>query len=162
MSFERLNMGKLIKLSEWLQRRAEKLEKFARKYPRLKHYAEVKKQYPATILFYRIGDFYEVFQDEAIVTARILNVNITTDGLPMCGVPVNDAARHLKKMTRAGYRVATCETVEDKSSPTGLINIYTRIVKNERKGKQRVFRLSGGPSLNHAPAAGGQEARQKE
>lgn len=135
-------MGELIKLSEWTERRNVKIDELVKECPRLKHYAEVKGRYPKTILFYRMGDFYELFFEDAAVASNILNIPITTKWPPMCGVPLYDASRHLNKMIKAGRRVATCETVDDKSSASGFRHIYTRIVKNDCKGKPRICRLA--------------------
>ncbi len=108
----------------------------------LKFYADVKRRYPSTILFYRIGDFYELFEEDAIIASTLFDdVPITQEWPAMWGVRVNKASQYLSKMIKAGRKVATCETVEDKSSTSGYRHVYTRILKNERKGKQRVFRV---------------------
>src|SRR6476620_10400982 len=77
--------------------------------PMLKHWREVKAQHPATILFYRVGDFYEMFHEDAELAARVLEITLTSrgDGVPLAGVPVKAAADYLRQLVAAGHRVAT-------------------------------------------------------
>src|SRR5690349_6213423 len=79
--------------------------------PMLKHWREVKARHPATILFYRVGDFYEMFHEDAELAARVLEITLTSrgDGVPLAGVPVKAAAEYLRPPVNAGYRVAICE-----------------------------------------------------
>ena len=82
-------------------------------------YLRVKESHPDTLLFYRMGDFYEMFFDDAEMTAKLLGITLTKrgskDGLdvPMCGVPVHSVDGYLAKLIRAGHRVAICEQTED-------------------------------------------------
>ena len=66
--------------------------------PMLKHWREVKAQHPETILFYRVGDFYEMFHEDAQLAARVLDITLTSrgDGVPLAGVPVKAAAEYLR------------------------------------------------------------------
>ncbi len=91
--------------------------------PMLKHWREVKAQHPATILFYRVGDFYEMFHEDAEVAARVLEITLTSrgDGVPLAGVPVKAAAEYLRQLIAAGHRVAICEQVEDPKLARGLV-----------------------------------------
>jgi DNA mismatch repair protein MutS len=91
--------------------------------PMLKHWREVKAQHPATILFYRVGDFYEMFHEDAELAARVLEITLTSrgDGVPLAGVPVKAAAEYLRQLVGAGYRVAICEQVEDPRLARGLV-----------------------------------------
>jgi DNA mismatch repair protein MutS len=91
--------------------------------PMLKHWREVKAQHPATILFYRVGDFYEMFHEDAEVAARVLEITLTSrgDGVPLAGVPVKAAADYLRQLVAAGHRVAICEQVEDPKLARGLV-----------------------------------------
>ncbi|MEA2723934.1 MAG: mismatch repair protein MutS [Gemmatimonadales bacterium] len=91
--------------------------------PMLKHWREVKSQHPATILFYRVGDFYEMFHEDAQLAARILDITLTSrgDGVPLAGVPVKAAAEYLRLLVGAGHRVAICEQVEDPKLARGLV-----------------------------------------
>jgi DNA mismatch repair protein MutS len=89
----------------------------------LKHWREVKLQHPEAILFYRVGDFYEMFHEDAQLAARILDITLTSrgDGVPLAGVPVKAAAEYLRLLVGAGHRVAICEQVEDPKLARGLV-----------------------------------------
>ena len=89
----------------------------------LKHWREVKAQRPDTILFYRVGDFYEMFYQDAELAARVLEITLTSrgDGVPLAGVPVKAAAEYLRQLVSAGHRVAICEQVEDPRLAKGLV-----------------------------------------
>jgi DNA mismatch repair protein MutS len=89
----------------------------------LKHWREVKAQHPEVILFYRVGDFYEMFHEDAELAARILDITLTSrgDGVPLAGVPVKAAAEYLRQLVGAGHRVAICEQVEDPKLARGLV-----------------------------------------
>src|SRR5206468_754450 len=78
---------------------------------------------PHTILFYRVGDFYEMFNEDAHVAARVLDITLTSrgDGAPLAGVPVKAAAEYLRQLVAAGHRVAICEQVEDPKLARGLV-----------------------------------------
>jgi DNA mismatch repair protein MutS len=89
----------------------------------LKHWREVKAQRPDTVLFYRVGDFYEMFYQDAELAARVLEITLTSrgDGVPLAGVPVKAAAEYLRQLVGAGHRVAICEQVEDPRLAKGLV-----------------------------------------
>ncbi|HUF05018.1 MAG TPA: DNA mismatch repair protein MutS [Aridibacter sp.] len=95
--------------------------------PMLRQYLEIKKQYPGTILFFRLGDFYEMFNEDAVTGARELDITLTarhknTDNpIPMCGVPHHAAANYIAKLVRKGYRVAICEQTEEASARKKLV-----------------------------------------
>jgi DNA mismatch repair protein MutS len=91
--------------------------------PMLKHWREVKAQHRDAILFYRVGDFYEMFHEDAHLAARILDITLTSrgDGVPLAGVPVKAAAEYLRQLVGAGHRVAICEQVEDPKLARGLV-----------------------------------------
>ncbi|MGE5146536.1 MAG: DNA mismatch repair protein MutS, partial [Candidatus Eiseniibacteriota bacterium] len=82
-------------------------------------YLEVKSAHPGCLLFYRMGDFYEMFFDDAVAAAKALDITLTKrgrhngDDIPMCGVPVHAADAYLSRLIRQGFRVAVCEQVED-------------------------------------------------
>ena len=86
--------------------------------PMLRQYLEIKKQYPGTLLFFRLGDFYELFNDDAVTGARELEITLTArqkesaNPIPMCGVPHHAAAGYISKLVKKGYRVAICEQAE--------------------------------------------------
>src|SRR5438128_7447430 len=89
----------------------------------LKHWREVKAQHPHTILFYRVGDFYEMFHEDAELAAKVLEIALTSrgDGVPLAGVPVKAAADYLRQLVDAGHRVAICDQVEDPRLARGLV-----------------------------------------
>jgi DNA mismatch repair protein MutS len=89
----------------------------------LKHWREVKAQHRDAILFYRVGDFYEMFHEDAELAAKILDIALTSrgDGVPLAGVPVKAATEYLRQLVGAGHRVAICEQVEDPKSARGLV-----------------------------------------
>jgi DNA mismatch repair protein MutS len=89
----------------------------------LKHWREVKAQRPDAILFYRVGDFYEMFYQDAELAARVLDIALTSrgDGVPLAGVPVKAAAEYLRQLIGAGHRVAICEQVEDPRVAKGIV-----------------------------------------
>jgi DNA mismatch repair protein MutS len=83
--------------------------------PMMKQYFAIKKQYQDCLLFYRMGDFYELFLEDAHIGARVLNITLTgkSNGkngrIPMAGVPYHAVDSYLAKLVRAGYKVAICE-----------------------------------------------------
>jgi len=87
--------------------------------PVMAQYHEIKAAYPGCLLFFRMGDFYELFFDDAAVAAPALDIALTKRGrhdgadIPMCGVPVHTAEIYLARLIRAGFKVAICEQVED-------------------------------------------------
>ena len=94
----------------------------------IQQYLEIKEQHPGTILFYRMGDFYEMFFDDAVVAAKVLGITLTSrshkedaNKIPMCGVPYHALTGYLGKMIKAGYRVAICEQVEDPKEAKGIV-----------------------------------------
>ncbi len=95
--------------------------------PMLKQYHDIKARYEDAILFFRMGDFYEMFYEDAKEAARVLEITLTSrdknkdDGVPMCGVPVHAAENYLTRLVQAGYRVAICEQVEDPKKAKGLV-----------------------------------------
>src|SRR5213082_557545 len=95
--------------------------------PMVRQYRELKAQHPGALLFFRLGDFYELFFDDAIIGARELQITLTArhkdskDPIPMCGVPHHSAANYIAKLVRKGYRVAVCEQTEDASKTKKLI-----------------------------------------
>jgi DNA mismatch repair protein MutS len=87
--------------------------------PLMRQYAAIKKQHPNALLFFRLGDFYELFFEDAVVAARELQITLTSrnkekdQAIPMCGVPYHAAENYLSKLLRKGFRVAICEQMED-------------------------------------------------
>jgi DNA mismatch repair protein MutS len=91
--------------------------------PLLVQYRDIKAQHPDAILFFRMGDFYEMFYDDATTAARVLNITLTArgDGVPLAGVPVKAAAGYLRTFIAAGHRVAICEQIEDPKFAKGIV-----------------------------------------
>lgn len=95
--------------------------------PMMRQYLEIKERYPDAILFFRLGDFYEMFMDDAIIAARILDIALTSrnkgadDEIPLCGIPYHSTQPYLAKLVGAGYKVAICEQVEDPREVKGLV-----------------------------------------
>ncbi|MBK6751488.1 MAG: DNA mismatch repair protein MutS [Pyrinomonadaceae bacterium] len=95
--------------------------------PMLRQYLEIKKSYPGTLLFFRLGDFYEMFNEDAILGSRELEITLTArhkdspNPVPMCGVPHHAAANYISKLVRKGYRVAICEQTEDAGKGVKLV-----------------------------------------
>lgn len=87
--------------------------------PMMKQYAEIKKQYPDCLLFFRLGDFYELFMEDAEIGSRVLDITLTArskgkDGkIPMCGVPFHAVDSYLARIVKAGYKAAICEQTSD-------------------------------------------------
>jgi DNA mismatch repair protein MutS len=95
--------------------------------PMVRQYRELKSQHPGTLLFFRLGDFYELFFEDAVIGARELQITLTArhkesaEPMPMCGVPHHSAANYIAKLVRKGYRVAICEQTEEASKTKKLV-----------------------------------------
>ena len=95
--------------------------------PMMQQYFEIKNQYEGYLLFYRLGDFYEMFFDDALTASRELELTLTgrdcgePERAPMCGVPFHSAEGYIAKLIDKGYKVAICEQVEDPATAKGLV-----------------------------------------
>ncbi len=91
--------------------------------PLMQQYREVKARHRDAILFFRMGDFYEMFFDDAELASRLLDITLTSrgDGVPLAGVPVKAAADYLRRLVAGGHRVAICEQVEDPKLAKGIV-----------------------------------------
>src|ERR1700756_2020568 len=103
--------------------------------PLMRQYAAVKKEHPTALLFFRLGDFYELFFDDAIVASRELQITLTSRNkekgisVPMCGVPYHAAEGYISKLIRGGFKVAICEQMEDPRLAKKLVRReVTRVV----------------------------------
>jgi DNA mismatch repair protein MutS len=103
--------------------------------PLMRQYAAIKKEHPSALLFFRLGDFYELFFDDAILAARELQITLTSRNkekgiaVPMCGVPHHAAEGYISKLIRKGFKVAICEQVEDPRLAKKLVRReVTRVV----------------------------------
>ena len=95
--------------------------------PMMQQYMKTKEEYPDCILFYRLGDFYEMFFEDAITAARELEITLTgkncglEERAPMCGVPYHSVEGYLNRLVSKGYKVAICEQVEDPKTAKGIV-----------------------------------------
>ena len=103
--------------------------------PLMRQYAAIKKEHPNALLFFRLGDFYELFFDDAVLAARELQITLTSRNkekgvaIPMCGVPYHAAEGYIAKLIRRGFKVAVCEQVEDPRLAKTLVRReVTRVV----------------------------------
>lgn len=103
--------------------------------PMIEQYLEVKNEHKDSILFFQLGDFYEMFFDHAEIAAKVLGIALTArdagqkDKIPMCGIPVHAVDNYLPKLIDQGYKVAICEQVQDPSEAKGIVKReVTRIV----------------------------------
>ena len=98
--------------------------------PMMKQYWKVKEQHPDCLLFFRLGDFYEMFEDDAKLGAEELGLTLTTrdrgkpeeERTPMCGVPYHSAQSYIARLIKRGYKVAICEQLEDPATVKGLVD----------------------------------------
>jgi DNA mismatch repair protein MutS len=99
--------------------------------PMMRQYLEIKKEHQDKVLFFRLGDFYEMFEDDALEVSRLLNLTLThRAGRPMCGIPYHAAKNYLKRLLDAGKKVAICEQLNLSDNPRELakrevVQIYT-------------------------------------
>jgi DNA mismatch repair protein MutS len=103
--------------------------------PLMRQYAAIKKEHPNALLFFRLGDFYELFFDDAVLAAHELQITLTSRNkekgavIPMCGVPYHAAEGYIAKLIRRGFKVAVCEQVEDPRLAKKLVRReVTRVV----------------------------------
>lgn len=95
--------------------------------PMMKQYLEIKEQNKDSILFFRLGDFYEMFFDDAILASKELEITLTgrdcgqEEKAPMCGVPFHAADGYISKLISKGYKVAICEQMEDPALAKGIV-----------------------------------------
>ena len=95
--------------------------------PLMKQYFGVKEQYPDAIVFFRLGDFYEMFGEDAKIASRVLQIALTSrdkskeDQIPMCGIPYFSADSYITKLIKAGHKVAICEQMEDPKLAKGIV-----------------------------------------
>ena len=96
--------------------------------PMMLHYIEIKKKYPDTIIFYRLGDFYEMFFEDAVTASHELELTLTgrnaglEERVPMCGVPYHAKDAYIEKLIDKGYKVAICEQLEDPKEAKGIVD----------------------------------------
>src|SRR5438552_4459130 len=139
--------------------------------PAMRQYLDAKRQHRDAIVFFRMGDFYEMFYEDALVAARALDLTLTSrskdaggNGIPMCGVPFHAMDGYLAKLVKKGFRVAICEQVEDPKKAKGLVRReVVRVVSpgtltdaNYLDAREPAFLMSivgsGGPDKVRPPA----------
>lgn len=96
--------------------------------PMMRRYFEIKENYKDCLLFFRLGDFYEMFFDDAVTASRVLDLTLTgrdcglDERAPMCGVPYHAVDNYIRKLIENGYRVAICEQLSDPATSKGLVD----------------------------------------
>ncbi len=148
------------------------MTKAAKLTPMLQQYLEIKEQHQDTILFYRMGDFYEMFYDDAVTASKILGITLTArnkknpeNQVPMCGIPYHAATSYLAKLVNAGKRVAICEQTETPDEAKGIVrrevvrvvspgvvtdsqllddkdNLYVAAISHKEKGEEVLYGIS--------------------
>src|SRR5438552_7496984 len=103
--------------------------------PLMRQYSAIKKDHPSALLFFRLGDFYELFFEDAVLAAKELQITLTSRNkekgiaIPMCGVPFHAAEGYISKLIRKGFKVAICDQVEDPRVAKTLVRReVTRVV----------------------------------
>src|SRR6187399_3461480 len=96
--------------------------------PAMRQYFEAKRQFRDAIVFFRMGDFYEMFYEDALTAARALELTLTSrskdstgGAIPMCGVPFHAADGYIARLVKKGYRVAICEQIENPKTAKGVV-----------------------------------------
>ena len=111
--------------------------------PLIAQYLSVKQRVPDAILFFRLGDFYEMFFEDAEVGARVLDIQLTSrnkDGVPLCGVPYHSAEPYIAKLLKAGHKVAICEQgTPDAKSPKLMPRQIVRVITPGTVGEEMVL-----------------------
>jgi DNA mismatch repair protein MutS len=133
--------------------------------PFMKQYQSVKERYKDAIVFFRLGDFYEMFGEDAEIASRILQIALTSrdkskeDPIPMCGIPYFASESYILKLVKAGYKVAICEQMEDPKEAQGIVErdvvrVITPGTHAPENPKENAYILSIFPSGNkHGVAA---------
>jgi DNA mismatch repair protein MutS len=111
--------------------------------PLVAQYLSVKQKVPDAILFFRLGDFYEMFFEDAEIGARVLDIQLTSrskDGVPLCGVPYHSVQPYIAKLVKAGYKVAICEQAQVEANAKGLVpRQIVRIITPGTVGEEMVL-----------------------
>ena len=122
--------------------------------PMMRQYLEIKEQNKDSILFFRLGDFYEMFNEDAKLAARELDLVLTTrdrgksaeEQTPMCGIPYHSSDGYIARLIAKGYKVAICEQTEDPALAKGLVK--RRVPRRAERGC-RVLRYVHRPHARH-------------
>jgi DNA mismatch repair protein MutS len=95
--------------------------------PLIRQYTQIKNKYPDTVLLFRMGDFFETFNDDAVITSKVCGITLTKRNngaageMPLAGFPYHQLDTYLPKLVRAGHRVAVCEQIEDPKQARGIV-----------------------------------------
>ena len=125
--------------------------------PMMAQYMEIKDEYPEELVFYRLGDFYEMFFDDAIIASKELELTLTgrigglSERVPMCGVPHNNVKSYIEKLVNKGYRVAICEQLEDPKTTgnrmvkRGIVGVFSKgtIADNDLLNEKETSYIAG-------------------
>ncbi|MER3328264.1 MAG: DNA mismatch repair protein MutS, partial [Candidatus Kapaibacterium sp.] len=136
--------------------------------PLIKQYNGIKAKYPDTVLLFRLGDFYETFNEDAVITAKVCGITLTkrnngaAGDMPLAGFPHHQLDAYLPKLVKAGYRAAVCEQLEDPKQAKGIVKrgvteivtpgvaLYDKLLESKKnKFLSSVYykKLKNGPEL---------------
>jgi DNA mismatch repair protein MutS len=110
--------------------------------PLMKQYQEIKSSHPDAIVFFRLGDFYEMFGQDAVIASKVLQITLTSrdkgksDPMPMCGIPHFTSESYIAKLVKAGHKVAICEQVGDPKATKGIVK--REVVKVVTPGREQL------------------------
>src|SRR3954469_19456724 len=136
--------------------------------PAMRQYLDAKQQHRDAILFFRMGDFYEMFYEDALLAARTLELTLTSrsrdahgGGIPMCGVPHHAVDGYIARLVRKGFRVAICDQVEDPRKAKGIVKReVVRVVSpgtltdtNYLDAREPAFLMDTAPPTRARPAS---------
>ncbi len=132
--------------------------------PAMRQYFEIKAEHEDAILFFRMGDFYEMFYEDAKLASGILGIALTSRDkqrrIPMCGVPYHSASSYISKLVREGHKVAICEQVEDASAAKGIVRrAVTRIITPGTAVEDELLESKSNNYIAAASVAQGASAR---
>ena len=119
-------------------------------------YLRLKAQFPGAIMFFRLGDFYEMFDDDALTGSRELELTLTSrefargERSPMCGVPYHAAENHIARLVARGYKVAICEQIGDPRTAKGLVDRHAHV--DDRRRVTLVLTVKGQQTVAQADA----------
>ena len=106
----------------------------------LDQFAEIKAQHPDTVLFFRMGDFYEMFHEDAVLASEVLGITLTSrdknseNPVPMAGVPWHSVESYLQSMLRAGYKVTMCEQEEELRPGSKILEDFSKVFDSQIGG----------------------------
>src|ERR1700719_3433900 len=131
--------------------------------PLMRQYSAIKKEHPNALLFFRLGDFYELFFEDAVIAARELEITLTSRNkekgaaIPMCGVPYHAAEGYIARLIQKGHRVAICDQMEDarlakklvKREITRVVTPGTAMDANLVRSRENNYLAAVGRAVSH-------------